>query len=414
MTHPLTRRTFLKGAAGSLAVLAGLYAPLPAFQRRASAAANGDPILVVVSLRGGWDALNVVPPAEGEDAVYYQQARPAIYLPSSQLLRLDERFGLHPALAPLHELYQDQHLAIVHAVGLPYNTRSHFDAIEYMELGTPGEKSLHAGWLSRAWQADAFAAEYGLPLIALPSQPTALLGASQTISLDALTDLQLWDGGLLEQQLPVLRQLFAGQSPLAQSTQRTLDALDLVKPLLDQDYQPTSGVHYSDDEFSRHMQTLAQLIKMDTNLRYATVDYGGWDTHQDQNYGTEGWLAALLGSLGAGLSSFYHDIEREHGRRVTVVVMSEFGRRLVQNESRGTDHGHGGVMLVLGGQVRGGQVYGQWPGLANDQLYERSDLAVTTDYRQVLSEILQTPMQNPGLAQIFPGFVPQAGLGLFG
>ena len=186
--------------------------------------------------------------------------------------------------------------------------------------------------------------------------------------------------------------------------------------MLDQEYQPTAGVHYADDEFSRHMQTIAPLIKMDTNLRYATVDYGGWDTHEDQNDGTEGQMGAQLGALGAGLSSFYQDIEREHGRRVTVVVMSEFGRRLVQNESRGTAHGHGGVMMVLGGQVQGGKVYGRWPGLANEQLYERSDLAVTTDYRQVLSEILQTPMQNASIAQIFPGFVPQAqpGLGLFG
>lgn len=414
MTDLITRRKFLKGTAGSMAVLAGLYGPLPFLQRRASAAGNGNPILVVVSLRGGWDALNVVPPVNGDDAAFYQQARPAIQIPSEQLLPLEARFGLHPALKPLHELYQDQKLAIVHAVGLTYDTRSHFDAIEYMELGTPGEKSIHNGWISRAWLADAFAAENGIPVVALPSQPTALQGTNQTLSLSALNDLQLWDGGMLEQQMPVLRQLYAGGGNLSQSTNRTLDVLDLAKPFINQAYQPGFGVRYQEDEFSRHMQTIAQLIKMDTNLRYATIDYGGWDTHEDQNNGAEGQMGDLLTNLGAGLSSFYQDIEREHGQRVTVVVVSEFGRRLVQNESRGTDHGHGGVMMVLGGQVQGGKVYGQWPGLANEQLYERSDLAVTTDYRQVLSEILQKPMQNPNISQIFPGFAAQSGLGLFG
>ncbi|NTV36507.1 MAG: twin-arginine translocation signal domain-containing protein, partial [Anaerolineaceae bacterium] len=268
MTDLITRRKFLKGTAGSMAVLAGLYGPLPFLQRRASAAGNGNPILVVVSLRGGWDALNVVPPVNGDDAAFYQQARPAIQIPSEQLLPLEARFGLHPALKPLHELYQDLKLAIVHAVGLTYDTRSHFDAIEYMELGTPGEKSIHNGWISRAWLADAFAAENGIPVVALPSQPTALQGTNQTLSLSALNDLQLWDGGMLEQQMPVLRQLYAGGGNLSQSTNRTLDVLDLAKPFINQAYQPGFGVRYQEDEFSRHMQTIAQLIKMDTNLRY--------------------------------------------------------------------------------------------------------------------------------------------------
>jgi len=414
MTNSISRRTFLKGSAGSLALMSPLLAPFRFLQRSVSAASSTDPILVVVSLRGGWDALNVIPPIEGEDAAYYQKARPTLQIPQKKLLTLDARFGMHPTLQPLFELYQDKKLAIVHAVGLTYNTRSHFEAVEYMELGTPGEKTIHSGWLSRAWLADAFALEYGIPLVAMPSTPTALQGTNQTISLGSLSDLKLWDGGLMERQMPVLRQLYAGESALAQSTNRTLDVLDLVQPLVDEGYKPAAGVKYEGDEFSRSMQAVAQLIKLNANLRYATVDYGGWDTHEDQNYGAEGQLAYLLGNLAAGLSSFYRDIEGEHGQRVSVVVMSEFGRRLAQNESRGTDHGHGGVMLVLGGQVQGGRVFGQWPGLANEQLFERSDLAVTTDYRQVLSEILRQPMQNSNISQIFPGFQPQEDLGLFG
>ena len=414
MSDSITRRTFLKGSVASAAFMAGLFTPFPFKQLNVSANSSDDPILVVVSLRGGWDALNVVAPISGEDVGYYQKARPTLQIPQKELLPLETRFGVHPALKPLFELYQDQKMAVVHAVGLTYNTRSHFEAVEYMELGTPGEKTIHSGWLSRAWLADAFASEEGIPLVAIPSQPTALQGSNQTISLSSFNDLQLWDGGMIDAQIPVLRQLYAGESNLAQSTNRTLDVLELVKSRVDQEYKPAGGVKYQDDEFSRNLQAVAQLIKMNTNLRYATIDYGGWDTHEDQNYGTEGEMGILLSNLAAGLSSFYRDIEREHARRVTVVVMSEFGRRLAQNESRGTDHGHGGVMLVLGGQVLGGKVYGKWPGLANEQLFERSDLAVTTDYRQVMSEILQKPMQIPNIIQVFPGFQMQGNLGLFG
>ena len=395
-TPNLTRRQFLQGCSYAIASMAGARLTNLSFSQENNPADT----LVVVFLRGGWDALNVVPPLQGNDRGLYEKARPNIKI--TDLLPLNDQFGLHPALAPLHDLYQSDKMGIVHAVGLDHDTRSHFDAQEYIELGTPGSKSSTSGWITRYLQGMETSSI--LPVLSTSGQPSSLLNFTPTVSLNTPADFSQWDNGLLASQQTALRQLYKGESLLHRAGTRTLDALTIVNPLVSQEYQPSNGAFYNDDEFGVQLKTVAQMIKLEAGLRVAAVDYGGWDTHEYETDGNGGYIGELLGNLASGLSNFYLDLDSGFTNRLSVVVISEFGRRLVQNESYGTDHGHGSVMFTLGGNVNGGQVFGNWPGLHNDQLYDHADLAVTTDYRQVLSELMTTRLGNSNIEAVFPGF----------
>lgn len=395
-TPNLTRRNFLQGCSYAIASMAGARLTNLAFSEQNNPADT----MVVVFLRGGWDALNVVPPIDGDDRGIYEKARPDIKI--SDLLPLNDQFGLHPALAPLHGLYQAGKMGVVHAVGLDHDTRSHFDAQEFIELGTPGSKNTTSGWITRYLQG--VGASSILPVLSTNGQPTSLLNFVPTVSLNTPSDFSQWDNGLVESQQKALRQMYSGDSLLHRAGSRTLAALNIVSPLVEREYLPSNGAFYNDDEFGQQLKTVAQMIKLETGLRVAAVDYGGWDTHEYENEGNGGYIADLLNNLASGLSNFYLDLDSGYTNRLSVVVISEFGRRLVQNESYGTDHGHGSVMLTLGGNVNGGQVFGNWPGLNNDQLYDHADLAVTTDYRQVLSELMTTRLGNPNIESVFPGF----------
>lgn len=400
-----SRRNFLQGCSSAIAELAGARLSNLAFSQQD----NPTDTLVVVFLRGGWDALNVVPPREGDDRGYYENARPDIKI--TDLLQLNDQFGLHPALAPLHGLYQQGKMAVIHAVGLNYDTRSHFDAMEYIELGTPGQKSTTSGWITRHLQTTGVSSI--LPALSTSGAPSSLLNFVPTVNLNDPSEFSQWDNGLAASQQVALRQMYNGETLLHRAGIRTLDSLDIVHPLVEEDYQPSNGASYNDDELSQQLKTVARMIKLGTGLRVATVDYGGWDTHEYENDGNGGYIADLLGNLANGLSNFYLDLDSGYTDKLSVVVISEFGRRLVQNESYGTDHGHGNVMFALGGGVNGGQVYGAWPGLHNDQLYDHADLAITTDYRQVLSEMLTRRLGNADVASVFPGFAPSGEMGIF-
>jgi uncharacterized protein (DUF1501 family) len=252
-----------------------------------------------------------------------------------------------------------------------------------------------------------------LPALSTSGAPSSLLNFVPTVNLNDPGDFSQWDNGLAASQQVALRQMYSGETLLHRAGIRTLESLDIVHPLVEEDYQPSNGARYNDDELSQQLKTVARMIKLETGLRVATVDYGGWDTHEYQNDGDAGYLADQLGNLASGLSNFYLDLDGGYADKLSVVVISEFGRRLVQNESYGTDHGHGNVMFTLGGGVNGGQVYGAWPGLHNDQLYDHADLAITTDYRQVLSEMLARRLGNADVASVFPGFTPSGEMGIF-
>jgi uncharacterized protein (DUF1501 family) len=283
--------------------------------------------------------------------------------------------------------------------------------MEYIELGTPGFKSTTSGWITRHLQGSGVSTI--LPARSTSGAPSSLLNFTPAINVNDPADFSQWENGLAASQQKALRQMYSGETLLHRAGLRTLDSLNIVSPLVEQEYQPSNGASYQDDELSRQLKTVARIIKLDAGLRVATVDYGGWDTHEYETDGNGGYIAELLGNLAAGLSNFYLDLDSGYSDRLSVVVISEFGRRLVQNEARGTDHGHGSVMFTLGGGINGGQVYGAWPGLHNDQLYDHADLAITTDYRQVLSELLTRRLGNTDIGTVFPGYTPSSDLGIY-
>jgi uncharacterized protein (DUF1501 family) len=235
--------------------------------------------------------------------------------------------------------------------------------------------------------------------------------------MQSIADFTLDGNGYADAQKQILRKLYRGDSLLHHAGARTLDVMEMIEKATPPAYQPANGARYAEeDEFAAHLKTVAQMIKMNAGLRAVTVDLGGWDTHEYQGEGTAGMMAELLKQFASGVRAFYTDLDgagaQNFANRTTIVVMSEFGRRLQENASRGTDHGHGSVMLALGGNVNGGAVYGAWPGLRPEQLYQQQDLAVTTDYRQVLSEILIRRCGNPNLSQVFPGYTGYKPLGI--
>ncbi len=416
----ITRRNFLTGCSAAIAAMAGARITRLAFaEPNGSAgrapAAVADRTLIVLSLRGGWDALNVVTPI-GDDRRHYVRARPSLALPErgeNAALQLDDRFGLHPALAPLHELYKDGSFAIVHATGLAHETRSHFDAMEYMELGTPGIKTTREGWIARHLLATGVRDDALLaPALAIGSAPTSLREAPRAVAVENLDDFKLWgDESFFDEQRRVLGRLYTGETWAHAAGAQTLRALDGMSHILVDDYQPAAGVEYPGGGLGEQLATLARLIKTGAGLQVATLDYGGWDTHDYEGDQGTGQFGAQLDELGRSLGAFHEDLGAL-AANVTVMVLSEFGRRLEQNSSQGTDHGHGSALFLLGGGVNGGKVYGDWPGLSHDQLFDQADLAVTTDYRQVISELLSTRFGNPDPSYVFPGFTSGAPLGI--
>jgi len=415
-----TRRGFLAG--GSASVVAMVGTGLHFWPLGLEGVETNEEVLITVFLRGGCDALNLVLPVAGADRGYYEAARSYLQIAASGpggALPLDGLLGLHPAAGDIHDLFQDGKLAIVPAAGMHEDTRSHFDAQAYMELGTPGTASSTTGWLTRHLQtATNLPDEIMMPVLAMGSiQPASLRGNWDAIAMRSASSFNLNTGPWRwrDAQRHALRQLYSdGSTWLHKAGVQALNAVDILEASNPGTYQPSNGAVYPSGSFGDQLKVIAQLIKLPLGLRVAAIDLGGWDTHRSQGAAT-GTFANLVEDLGQGLAALYIDLDgsgdEDYAQRLTMVVMSEFGRRFRENADRGTDHGHGGVVFVLGGKVNGG-VYGDWPGLRDDQLYDGADLAVTTDYRRVLSEILIRRMGNPHLGIIFPGYTDYAPLGV--
>lgn len=409
----LTRRNFLK--LSSLSTLTGIlnrpaWMPRMAF-RPASGGPAGD-ILICIFLRGAMDGLNaVVPHAESR----YHDLRPTIAIADPDqpqgVIDLDGFFGLHPALAPLKDIYDEKHLAFIHASGSPDPSRSHFSAQDYMERGVPGDLTIATGWLARhlssiTWQNDSPFRAVGMGGILQKS----LSGPISALALKSIDGFQLnGDEREIERVQQTLQSLYAGDGWLQQEGRLVFEAFDYLAAADPAQYQPQHGADYGEDAFGMGLKQIAQIIRADMGLETAAIDLNGWDTHAEQG-GVEGYMANLLQQLAAGLSAFYTDMQDEM-QRITLVTMSEFGRRVKENASLGTDHGHGNVMFLMGGGVNGGRVYGDWPGLQEENL-DRGDLAITTDYRTVLSEIVKKRLLNDQLSQVFPDFTQTPFLGL--
>jgi len=406
----ITRQHFLKSAA----VLTGNVA-WPAWMPRLSfapkqSAPRGD-TLVVVFLRGAADVLNMIVP-HGEDAYY--AARPTLGIARPDDLRveqaqrainLDGFFGLHPALQALLPAWQERHLAVIHACGAPDESRSHFKAMELMERGVASETSGPAsGWIGRHLATLNTGNNSPLRAVGLGQlTPRSLTGAVPAAALRSITDFHLGDDPkALAAMRASLSAFYTGNDPLSVVGQETLEILDTLQALDPQGYTPAPGVRYPDTEFGLGLRQIALLVKAEVGLEVAAIDLGGWDTHFAQGT-TEGWMPGLLRDLADGLAAFHADL-LDYANRLTMVAMSEFGRRLEENGSLGTDHGHGSLMMLMGGNVAGGKIHGAWPGLAREQLVAPGDLAVTTDYRDVLAEVCAKRLNNPAVDEIFPNY----------
>jgi uncharacterized protein (DUF1501 family) len=400
----ITRRIFLRNSA--LAVVG--TAAVPSFLTRAAYGAvepgTRTKRLVVIFQRGAADGLNIVVP-HGEQSYYAM--RPTINIPRKDVLDLDGFFGLHPSLASLQPIWNQRHLAIVHAAGSPDPSRSHFDAQDFMESGTPGLKATPDGWLNRALHSLPPARdESAFRAIALgPALPRILTGAERAVAVNNINDFGV--GGRNPNAAPVANTFEAMydhsvDSVLHGTGQETFDAVKMLKAADPAKYKPAPGADYPRGRFGESLRQLAQLIKANLGVQVAFADIGGWDHHVNEG-STQGQIANVLREFSQSLSAFWTDLG-DLAEDTVVVTMSEFGRTARENGNRGTDHGHANVMFVMGGPVKGGKVYGQWPGLEQSQLYEGRDLAVTTDFRRVLGEAVAKHLGNSRLEQVFPGF----------
>ena len=410
---PITRRVFLHNSA--LAVVG--TAAVPSFLTRAAFGAvesgGRNKRLVVIFQRGAADGLNiVVPHAEAQ----YYALRPSINIPRKSVIDLNGFFGLHPSLAAFQPLWQQGHLAIVHAAGSPDTTRSHFDAQDFMETGTPGVKITEDGWLNRSLRnmplnVPATSQNTAFRAIALgPSLPRILSGSEPAVAMNNINDFSV--GGRNPKASPAAAAFEAmydhsSDSVLHGTGEETFDAVKMLKAADPGKYTPVPDAKYPKGRFGDSLRQLAQLIKANLGVQVAFADISGWDHHVNEG-ATEGQLANVLSDFSQALAAFWTDLG-DLGEDTVVVTMSEFGRTARENGNRGTDHGHANVMFVLGGPVKGGKVYGRWPGLDQSQLYEGRDLALTTDFRQVIGEAVARHMGNANLANVFPGYDNQPG-----
>jgi uncharacterized protein (DUF1501 family) len=363
-----------------------------------NAPAERKKILIAIFQRGAVDGLNVVVP-HGEPNYYNMRPSIAIARPNGSetgAIDLDGHFGLNPALKSLKPLWDRKQLAIVEAVGSPDPTRSHFDAQDYMESGTPGMKNTYDGWLNRALLHE----QTPSPLRAISVStdlPRTLRGPNDALAIANLNDFQVKDAKASA--------TFEGMYGTSTDTvlngtgKETFEAIRIVQGITKVPYTPFNGAHYPNGRLGQSLQQIARVIRAGVGLEVAFTDVGGWDTHVNEL----GQLNNLLRDFGDALAAFSQDMG-DRMADITVVTMSEFGRTAKENGDRGTDHGHANVMFALGGGVRGGKVYGDWPGLEHEQLYEGRDLNVTTDFRTVLSELVSKQMGNRDLTHIFPGF----------
>ena len=372
-----------------------------------NAAPRGD-TLIVVFLRGAADILNMVVP-HGEAAYY--RLRPSLGIPhpddskakqEERTLDLDGFFGFHPSMHSLLDAWQNQQLAVIHACGAPDESRSHFKAMELMERGVEDERGPASGWIGRHLATLNTGNSSPLRAVGMGTRPQRSLSGTVPVSaLRSIADFHLGgDARALQQMRLALNTVYA-DDVLGQDTLSIMDTLETLDPLT---YAAARNAKYPDSEFGLALKQTAMLIKAEVGLEVSAIDVGGWDTHFAQG-STTGLMPNLMKDLAEGLAAFHADMY-DHMNQLITVTMSEFGRRASENGSLGTDHGHGSMMMVLGGNVRGGKVHGEWPGLEEGQIIGPGDLAVTTDYRDVLSEILVNRLNNPALDQIFPEYHP--------
>ena len=410
----MDRRYFLKSSGIALASF-GLMSAAPAFFHEFAAKAqslknsnNRRKILVTIFQRGAMDGLNAVVP-HGESEYYNLRRTIAVPKPNENggAIDLDGFFGLHPSLKSFESLWKDKRLAIVDAVGSPDNTRSHFDAQDYMEAGTPGVKSTRDGWLNRILQAQPEANVSPFRAVAFSGQmPRSFYGKAPAVAMTNIQNFTL-NAGKYTQNVQggfdeIYQKIVAGDS-LGDTGKETFEAINLLKKSNPAQYQPENGAAYPNSQLGSSLKQIAQLIKAGVGLEVAFAEMNGWDTHANQG-ASRGQLANLLRDFSASIAAFVADLGKTRMDDVVILTMSEFGRTARENGTRGTDHGHANAMFVIGNSVKGGKVYGDWRGLSNDKLYEGRDHDVTTDFRDVFGEVASKHFGAKDLSKLFPGY----------
>lgn len=409
----INRRHFLQGCCAGIIAMQGVKFGGVSFAQAPGSGPND--VVVSIFLRGGMDSLSLLIPHGDAD---YATARAQLKMNASQVLDIDGYFGLHPAAAGMLEIMNAGHMAIVCAAGSPDSTRSHFEAQDNMELGVLGNAHYAGGgWLARQMNltgGDSVfkGVSYGQNI------ERALEGFGGALALNGAGGFSLsGDWTQADDLRRSLREMYAWDAELGQTALRTLDAIDVIDRNDPQTYVPGNGATYANNGAANGLKAIAQMIRMNIGLNGIQMSVGGWDTHESQANGGgnshTGYFADRIRELSDGLRSFWTDLRDYHGK-VTVVMMSEFGRRLKENDNRGTDHGRAGIMTVISSDVAEGRVYGNWPGLGYEQLADHVDLAVTTDFREVLSELVWQRTPNSNLAAMFPGYTFGGGLGIFG
>jgi uncharacterized protein (DUF1501 family) len=410
----MNRRFFIKSGGVALASF-GLMNGMPSFLQRAVLAQGRQQggrrkTLIAMFQRGAVDGLNMVVPF-GERSYY--DLRPAIAIPrpgsdnSESALNLDGFFGFHPAMSSLKQLWDSKRLAIVHAAGSPDNTRSHFDAQDYMESATPGRKGTADGWLNRYLQSKTDPTNNIFRAVSLTqNMPRVMQGKAPALAISNLADFTIRAGKSSASVQGGFEAIYEQtvNDVLGGTGKDTFEAVNYLKRVNPSQYRPENGAQYPRTPFGNSLLQIAQLIKAGVGLEVAFTDTPGlnWDTHVNEG-SSRGQLANLLQQFSNGIAALYADL----GQRmddVVILTMSEFGRTVRENGNRGTDHGHANAMFIAGNGVRGGKVYGQWPGLKSEQLYEGRDLALTTDFRDVFGEIAKKHLGTPNLQAVFPGF----------
>ncbi len=417
----MNRRFFLKSSGIALASV-GVMQSVPSFLQRTAlaqgvsrAGAGGRrKTLIAIFQRGAVDGLNVVIP-HGESAYYSLRPSLAIAKPKGAgdsreaAIDLDGFFGLHPSLAPFKPLWDAKRLAIVDAVGSPDNTRSHFDAQDYMESATPGKKGTPDGWLNRYLQSKPTQKASPFRAVSMTqNMPRALYGRAPAVAISNLADFSIRAGAYSQNVQGGFESMYdqSVNDVLGGTGRETFEAVNFLKKVNPAQYKPENGAQYPRTPFGQSLLQISQMIKAGVGLEVAFTDIGGWDTHSNQG-NARGQLALRLTEFGAGINALVADLGALMDD-VVILTMSEFGRTARENGTRGTDHGHANAMFVIGNSVRGGKVYGDWPGLKSSDLYEGRDLALTTDFRDVFGELVQKHLGNSNLQAVFPGYAASA------
>ncbi len=412
----MDRRYFLKSSGIALASL-GMMGAAPKFLHQfANAAVMTDgygrkKILVTIFQRGAVDGLNMIVP-HGESEYYNLRRNIAVPKPNENggAINLDGFFGLHPAMKPLEKFWNSKQLAIVNSAGSPDNTRSHFDAQDYMESGTPGYKATRDGWLNRALQSSTDDKASPFRAVAMTQQiPRSLMGRYPTVAMTNLQSFAIRAGQYSNSVSGGFEGIWQQEANdrLGETGKETFEAINYLKKANPAQYRPNNGANYPNNGLANNLRQIAQLIKAGVGLEVAFTDTPGlnWDTHANQaaQNGSRGQLANLLGQFAQSIAAFAADLGKQMDD-VVILTMSEFGRTARENGTRGTDHGHGNAMLVLGNSVRGGKVYGDWKGLKSSELNDGRDLAVTTDFRDVFGEAAYKHLGSKNLDAIFPRY----------